>query len=47
MTSQLLIFFMSALGIGRAVTPATSGMNPGLLKGAAWLFRGIIVQYLK
>ena len=46
MTSQLLILLMSALGIGLAVTPATSGINPGLFKGAAWLFRGIIFRVL-
>jgi hypothetical protein len=42
MTSQLLIVLMSALGIGLTVTPAISSINPGLLKGAAWLFRGIV-----
>lgn len=47
MTSQLLILLMSALGIGLAVTPATSGINPGLFKGATWLFRGIIFRILK
>jgi len=47
MKNQLLILLMSALGIGLAVTPATSGINPGLLKGAAWLCRGIIFQYFK
>lgn len=47
MTNQLLILVMSALGIGLAITPATSGINPGLVKGAAWLFRGIVFQYLK
>ena len=47
MTSQLLILLMSALGIGLAVNPATSGINPGLFKGATWLFRGIIFRILK
>jgi hypothetical protein len=47
MTSQLLIILMSALGIGLAITPATSGINPGLFKGAAWLFRGIVFRVLK
>ena len=47
MTSQLLIVLMSALGIGLAVTPATSGINPGLFKGTAWLFRGIVLRVLK
>jgi len=35
MTSQLLILLMSALVIDLSVTPDTSGVNPGLLKGAA------------
>jgi hypothetical protein len=30
MTKLLLIVLMSALGIGLALTPTTSGMNPGL-----------------
>lgn len=47
MTSQLLIVLMSALGIGLAVTPATSGINPGLFKGAAWLFGTIVFPVLK
>lgn len=47
MRNQLLIVLMSALGISLAVTPATSEINPGLFKGAAWLFRGIIFQYFK
>lgn len=47
MTNQLLIILMSALGIGLAVTPATSGINPGLFKAAAWLFRGIVFRLLK
>lgn len=47
MTSQLLIVLMSALGIGLAVNPATSWINPGLFKGAAWLFRGIVFRLLK
>jgi len=47
MTDQLLIILMSALGIGLAVIPATSGINPGLLKGATWLFRGIVFRYFK
>lgn len=42
MTNQLLILLMSTLGIGLAITPVTSNINPGLLKGAAWLFRGIV-----
>ncbi len=44
MTSQLLIVLTSALRIGLAVTPTTIGINPGLFKGAAWLFRGIIFR---
>ena len=44
MTGQLLIVLMSALGIGLALTPATSGINPGLFKGGAWLFRGIVFR---
>jgi hypothetical protein len=47
MTGQLLIVLMSALGIGLAVTPATSAINPGLFKGATWLFRGIVFRLLK
>ena len=47
MTSQLLIVLMTVLGIGLAVTPATSGINPGLFKGATWLFRGIVFRLLK
>ena len=45
MPSQLLIVLMSALGIGLAVNPATSGINPGLLKGARWLFGGILKTF--
>jgi hypothetical protein len=47
MTGQLLIVVMAALGIGLAVNPATSGINPGLFKGATWLFRGIVFRLLK
>lgn len=47
MTDRLLIVLMSALGIGLAVTPATSGVNPGLFKGATWLFRGIVFRVFK
>ena len=47
MTDQLLIVLMSALGIGLAVNPITSGINPGLFKGATWLFRGIVFRLLK
>lgn len=47
MTGQLLIVLMSALGIGLAVTPATGWINPGLLKGATWVFRGIIFRVFK
>ena len=47
MTKQLLIVLMSALGIGLALTPATSGINPGLLKGSTWLFSGIVSRLLK
>lgn len=47
MTSQLLIVLMSALGIGLAVAPATSGINPGLFKGAAWLLREIVFRVSK
>ena len=47
MEGQLLIVLMSALGIGLAGNPATNGINPGLFKGATWLFRGIIFRFLK
>ena len=47
MTGQLLILLMSALGIGLAINPTTSSINPGLFKGAAWLFRGIVFKLLK
>ena len=47
MTSQLLIVLMSALGTGLALNPATNKINPGLLKVATWLFRGIIFRLLK
>ena len=47
MKGQLLIVLMSALGIGLAVNPATSEINPGLFKGVAWLFRGIVFRVLK
>ena len=47
MTGQLLIVLMSALGIGLAVNPATSGINTGLFKATTWLFRGIIFRLLK
>lgn len=44
-SNQLLIVLMSALGIGLAITPATSGINPSLFKGSTWLFR-VIMSYL-
>lgn len=47
MIGQLLILLMSSLGIGLAVTPGTSGINPGLFKGETWLFRGIVFRILK
>jgi hypothetical protein len=47
MTDQLLIVLMSALKIGLAVNSATSGINPGLFKGATWLFRRIVFRLLK
>ena len=47
MKDQSLIVLMSILGICLGLTPATSGINPGLVKGAAWLFRGIIYQLSK
>ena len=47
MRNQLLIILMSALGIGLAINPATSAINPGLFKGATWLFRGIVFKFLK
>ena len=47
MTGQLLIVLMSALGIGLALNPATSGINPGLFKGVTWLFCGIVPHLLK
>ena len=46
MESQILILLMSMLGIGLALNPATDRINPGLLKGATWLFRGIISKLL-
>jgi len=47
MTDQLLIILISTLKIGLAVNPTTSGINPGLFKGATWLFHGIVFQLLK
>ena len=47
MRNQLLIIFMSAFGVALALNPATNGINPGLLKGAGWAFRGIIFRLLK
>lgn len=47
MKKQLLIVLMSGLGIGLAAYPATNGINPGLFKGATWLFRGIITKIIK
>lgn len=47
MQNQLLIVVMSAIGIGLALNPATSSINPGLFKGASWLFRGIVFRFLK
>lgn len=47
MQGQLLILLMSVLGVSLAVIPATSRINPGLFKGAAWLFRGIISGLVK
>ena len=38
---------MSALGIGLAVNPVTSRINPNLFKVATWLFRGIVFRLLK
>ena len=45
MPSQLLIVLMSALGIGLGLNFATSGINPGLFKGATWLFGGILKTF--
>jgi hypothetical protein len=47
MSERLLIILMSALGIGLAINPYTSGINPGLLKGTAWLFAGIVSKLIK
>jgi hypothetical protein len=47
MNDRLLILLMSTLGIGLAINPYTSSINPGLLKGATWLFSGIISRLLK
>ena len=47
MTGQILIILMSALGIGLAVNPTTSGINPSLFKAATWLFSGIVSRLLK
>jgi hypothetical protein len=42
MKNSLLIVLMSAVGISLALNPITNKINPGLLKGGTWLFRGII-----
>ena len=47
MDDRLLLLLMSALGIGLAINPYTNKINPGLFKGAAWLFSGIVSRYLK
>ncbi len=47
MTGQLLILLMSAVGIGLGINPVTSKINPGLFKGATWLFRGIVFRLVK
>jgi hypothetical protein len=47
MTSQLLIILMAALRISLGINPAINKINPGLFKGAIWLFRGIISRLLK
>ena len=47
MKNQLLLLFMSAFGIGLALTPITSGLDPRLVKGAAWFLRGIFLRVLK
>jgi len=47
MSDKILILLMSTLGIGLALNPYTSVINPGLFKGATWLFSGIISRLLK
>ena len=47
MNDRILILLMSTLGIGLAINPYTSKINPGLFKGGAWLFSGIISRLLK
>ena len=47
MNEKILIVAMSALGIGLSINPYTGSINPGLFKGAAWLFSGIISKLLK
>ena len=47
MINQLMILLMASLGIGLAITPATSGVNPGLMKGAAWLLSGLLSKLFK
>jgi hypothetical protein len=46
MNKQSLIILMSALGIGLGLNPVTNNMNPGLVKGSAWLISGIISRLL-
>ena len=47
MTSQYLLLLMTALKISLAIILSTSGINSGLFKGTAWLFRGIVFRLVK
>ncbi len=47
MNDRILLLLMTTLGIGLAVNPYTNVINPGLFKGATWLFSGIISKLLK
>lgn len=47
MEQELLLLFMSALGIGLGLNPITNKINSGLFKGSTWLVRGIIIRLIK
>jgi len=47
MKNRILIVVMSSLGIGMALNPYTNKINPGLVKGTAWLFSGLVANLLK
>jgi hypothetical protein len=42
MTKILLMIAVSGLGIGLAVNPATTIINPYLFKGTGWFLSGIL-----